>query len=243
MERKKCITTLIAILFVFQMFANVKREIYNAYISNNMNEWKYWMDAVAAKDSLTINERIDLLNFQYGYIGWCLGNDEDDLAEEYLEKAEKNLLYLEKNSLSQSDFYSYRAAFYGYRIGISILYAPVLGPESISAAETALKLNSSNWFAYVQNANIEFYMPKMFGGSKEKALQYYLKAEQLLASSNFREIQYNWNYLNTLVLIAQTYSEIGNYALAENYYKKILLIEPNFTWVKNELYPRLLERN
>ena len=82
-------------------------------------------------------------------------------------------------------------------------------------------------------------MPAVFGGSKKKALGYYLKAEKLMTSGN---VENDWNYLSTLTLIAGAYEELGNYEKAETYYLKILSISPQFTWVKNNLYPKFLSK-
>jgi tetratricopeptide (TPR) repeat protein len=113
-----------------------------------------------------------------------------------------------------------------------------LGPKSKENANEARKLEPSNWFAYLQLANIENYTPKILGGSKVNALKYYLISLKLL-ESNPRECQYNWNYLNLYVTIAQVYIDMNNFKKAESYYKKVLQIEPNFKWVKYNLYPQL----
>ena len=56
------------------------------------------------------------------------------------------------------------------------------------------------------------------------------------------DVENNWNYLSTLTLIAGAYEELGNYEKAETYYLKILSISPQFTWVKNNLYPKFLSK-
>ena len=82
-------------------------------------------------------------------------------------------------------------------------------------------------------------MPAVFGGSKKKAIEYYLKAEKLMTVG---DVKNDWNYLSTLTLIAGAYEELGNYEKAETYYLKILSISPQFTWVKNNLYPKFLSK-
>jgi hypothetical protein len=59
---------------------------------------------------------------------------------------------------------------------------------------------------------------------------------------NKEDLHEDWNYLNLLTVIAQTYSYLKDYKLSKQYLEKILIIEPRFTWVKNELYPELIKK-
>ena len=84
-------------------------------------------------------------------------------------------------------------------------------------------------------------MPPIFGGSKSEALLYYHQAESIMLEnpSNLKE---DWNYLSLLVNIAEAYTEMKDYDKAEEYFKQILEVEPNFNWVKNELYPDFIKK-
>jgi tetratricopeptide (TPR) repeat protein len=105
----------------------------------------------------------------------------------------------------------------------------------------AIEHDKENPYGYIQYGNSQFYMPAVFGGSKKVALQYFKTAEKLMESDQ-EKIKENWNYLNLLAFIAITYTEINDYAMAKAYYDKILKIEPDFLWVKDELYPALLNK-
>ena len=52
----------------------------------------------------------------------------------------------------------------------------------------------------------------------------------------------NWNYLNLLINIAQSYYYLDDYLTSINYLKKIMKIEPGFNYVKTELYPQVLNK-
>jgi hypothetical protein len=43
-------------------------------------------------------------------------------------------------------------------------------------------------------------------------------------------------------MIATTYEELKLYPSAKHYLEKILKIEPDYKWVKDELYPKLLKK-
>ena len=59
---------------------------------------------------------------------------------------------------------------------------------------------------------------------------------------NKEQIKDDWNYLSLQTAIAQAYEETGKWGLAKLYYEKILKIEPDYSWVKNELYPAILKK-
>lgn len=239
MERTKY-RPLIALWLVFLGFsaeAGNQQTIYEAFVKGDMQRWKNTIDKMQEKSSPSSSFLLELINYQYGYIGWALGNEKEDEAEKYLNLAEENLEKIGKKNTYRSEYHSYKAAFLGFRIGLSNWKAPFLGPKSIENAEKAIALGKTNPMAYLENGNIQFYMPKAFGGSKAEAIGYYLIAQKLMERSSKYTSQ-NWNYLNLLVIIAKAYHKIGQKAKAKAYYEKILAIEPEFLWVKNELYPK-----
>lgn len=242
MERK--IYTLTALMLFMTMLtarASYKAEIYSAYIQGDMQRWKSIIDRmeeIRNKDNTLL---LELVNYQYGYIGWAIGSKRNSEARRYLGLAEANLEVLERNKYSLSMVNAYKTAFYGYRIGLSPIQAPFLGPKSLESARQAIRLDPSNHFGYQQYGNTVFYMPAAFGGSKEEGIENYLKAESLM-EGNPALTGGDWNYLSLLAVIAQAYADIKDLRSARIYYEKILNKEPGFTWVKNELYPDLLKK-
>ncbi len=244
MERKKY--TLILMITFTSMYslslsAQYKTAIYDAYINSTMNEWKSTIDKMEQQEKKSDEFLLELINYQYGYIAWCLGNNEKKQAKTYLKLAEDNLENMEKLSSHPSYVSAYKAAFYGYSIGLNKLKAPFVGPKSIDAAKQAMKKNPDNPYGFIQYANAQFYMPPIFGGSKSEALEYYKQAQDIMERDK-EQLKKNWNYLSLLTNMAQAYTEIKEYDKADEYYKHILTIEPNFNWVKNELYPNFIKR-
>jgi tetratricopeptide (TPR) repeat protein len=239
MERQKYIVILI--LFIFSglgAMATYKTEIYKAYISNNMNEWKKVMDRMNLETKRDNDFLLELLNYQYGYIGWCIGNKENEQAKKYLSLAEKNIEILEKQSFELSILNAYKSAFYGYRVGLNKLQAPFIGPKSVESAKKAIELDKNNPYGYIQIGNSEFYMPSVFGGSKTVALENFKKAENLM-ERNPEKIKNDWNYLSLLAMIVMSCKELKQYELAKDYCEKALKTEPEFLWVKLDLYPEI----
>ncbi len=84
------------------------------------------------------------------------------------------------------------------------------------------------------------YLPGVLGGDKEKAASFYRRAIQKMEDENLTEN--NWLYLNQLVVLAQIQTGLGNAGEAGDTYRKILQTEPDYLWVRDELYPEFLKQ-
>jgi tetratricopeptide (TPR) repeat protein len=212
--------------------------IYNAYISNNMSIWKKVSDEMQKNQTHSNELVLNLINIQYGYIAYCIKNGQNEIAITYLKLAEENLNLIEMGKYKLSLVSAYRSVFLSFRAGINKKEALNYSIKSLNFAEKAIKQDSTNYFAFMQRANIYRYTPKAFNGSKIKAIEYYLKAETLIK----KEIGFNkknWNYLHLLVTITETYIDLKDFKSAKNYCEKILKIEPKYTFIKDVLYPKL----
>jgi len=242
MERSKHKLILaVLLLLTIQIKATYRSDVYSAYINNNMDLWRNVierMNAIPEKDNELL---VELVNYQYGYIGYCLGFDKKDEARELLHAAQKNLEILEDRKYSLSIINSYKSAFYGFRIGLNPITAPVNGLKALDCARTALKLDPENYLGYVQLGNSEFFMPSTLGGSKKDALEYFLEAKKLI-EKNPESLSDDWNYLSLLIVIGQTYTYLKDYNSAQRVYLDILELEPGFLYVKDDLYPKLLNK-
>ena len=242
MERSKHkLILIILLLLTLQIKASYRSEVYSAYINNNMELWRNAiekMNAIPEKDNELL---LELVNYQYGYIGYCLGFDKKDEARELLQAAQKNLEILEDRKYSLSVVNSYKSAFYGFRIALSPITAAVYGMRSLDCARDAVKLDPENYLGYVQLGNSEFFMPSTLGGSKKEALGYFLKAKELI-EKNPESLSDDWNYLSLLIVIGQTYTYLKDYDSAKKVYEYLLELEPGFLYVKDDLYPKLLKK-
>jgi len=203
--------------------------------------WKSIIDQLNDQPDKSNELRIELLNYQYGYIGWCLGNNHKDKAVVYLKLAEENVKSLEAKKYDLSLINGYKSALYGFRIALSKFSAPFNGPKSSDCAKLAVKLDSNQPFGYIQLGNVKFHSPSLMGGSKSEAIGFYLKAKAMMEKKD-RETLGDWNYLSLMVTIAQAYESMNDNINAKLMYEEILKFEPGFTWVRNELYPHLIEK-
>lgn len=241
MERAKHLLIVLITLFIsFSAKGQSRITIYHAYAENNMDKWKAVIDSLEGIDEKSNALRLELINYQYGYIGWCIGTKNKVSAKHYYDLAQNNLDILENQQFNLAEIYAYKSAFVGFEIGLSPYKAPFIGLQSIEFANKAIASDSDQYLGYVQLGNIEFYMPAIFGGSKKKAIDYYQKALKKM-EINPTLLTENWNYLSLLAILINAYIEIENYSKARAYCIKALQIEPDFDWVKNELYPLTLK--
>lgn len=131
-----------------------------------MNKWKHALDSIDDLKQQNDKELLDLINYQYGYVAWCIGSNKTGGANKYLKKATVNLGKLELKN-NESMFYAYKAAFVGFKIGLAKYKAPFIGKNSLVYAKKSVTIDASNVLGYMQLGNIYYYMPKIFGGSKE----------------------------------------------------------------------------
>jgi tetratricopeptide (TPR) repeat protein len=206
-----------------------------------MEQWKSVIDSMQTFRDKNDEFLQELVNYQYGYIGYCIEFEKTGEAKKYYNIANENVEKLEKSGYNISTINSYKAALYGIRISFNKLSAPFNGPKSLDYAETALKQDSLNYLANIQYGNGLYNMPEAFGGSKQEGLKYYLKAKKIF-EKNPALINQNWNYMNLMILIGRSYTDLQDYLSAKAVYEKILASEPDFIYVRKELYPKLMEK-
>jgi len=216
-----------------------KQQIYQAFISGKMDNWKTAVDEMEQQKRKQSAYLQDLINYQYGYVAWCLGKNKKDDARKYLSLLEENLELLKTTTGETAEYHAYSAAAYGFKIGLSAWRAPFFGPKSMDHAERALEKNSQSFQANMEMGNIWNHMPAIFGGSDEKALKYYSTALEIIENKSDETRENNWVYLNLLTLVGQIQQELGNPETAKKYFEQALQIEPGFVWVKEELLPSL----
>ncbi len=235
---KSAILILCFVLTYYGLDASNKSAIYTAFIKNDFRVWKAEIDRIQRIKNKSNNQMLELINYQYGYIGWCLELKKEKEARKYLDLLTNNNRILERWNYKPGLVNAYKAAIYGFHVRLDRMKAPYYGPLSVNYLNKAMDLDANNWFIHILEGNTRYYMPTIFGGSKSEALKSFLKAKNLM-EENITLISDNWNYMNLLISIAKSYTELGNFLMAEKYYQKIIRIEPNILLAKNKLEPKL----
>ena len=246
MEGKKhnryWIAVLLILGFSFQTgFAKTKyqQQIYTAYIEGNMSQWRFVIAALEADPVKSVDGMLELINYYYGYTGYLISIKNHDLADHYIVKAEQLLSIILGKTPENSTALAYSGSFIGFKIGMDKFKAMRLGPKSLEYINRSITLDPLNPQGMLEKGNASYYTPRVFGGSKEEAIKYYQKAIRIYEQKNLQEN--NWMYLNALTVLAQAYEKTSQTAKAHEVYKKILRQEPEFQWVKNDLYPKFLK--
>ena len=218
-----------------------KKIVYNAFISREMYKWANVIHTIEiSTGTKTLEQKLELIDYYYGYAAYLIGKKQDDQALKYIDKGEKAINSFLKSSPNNASAFAYKGAFIGFRIGISKFKAIYLGPESVSLINKAYELEPKNVQAIIDKGNILYYSPGIFGGDKIEALDFYKKAARLLEINN--ETDQSWTYLNLLTVIALAYEKTDQQALAKLTYEKILRKEPDFYWVKVDLFPKFMDK-
>lgn len=200
--------------------------IYDAYINNKYNVWKDVCNEMQNNKNKSDDFIFSLINIEYGYIAHCISISNHVEALNHLNFAEKKLQEIELTHNHHSLIKAYKSALLSFRASLDKKNAIKAIVKALEFADIAIKEDSTNYFGILQRGNIYRHSPSAFNGSKQKAILYYLKAELLLK----KEIssKKNWNYMDLLVTITETYIEIKDIKGATEYRDKILKIEPNF---------------
>lgn len=234
---------LLLFFFVFESFVvfsqnaeQLNCRFQQLYFSGDMKTWGKVIDSLR-QQTLDQEKRMVLLYAEYGYIGNLLGNDQDSEAKKEMVKYERRLEEAIKQSPDNGVLYALSAANVGFKIGLQVWKAPVLGKENGARVKKAIQLSPDQALPWIELANSLYFRPAFVGGNKPLAITYYEKALALYKKQG----GCNWVYYNLGAWLGQAYAKQGRKDRAEAMYRQILSEAPNFDWVKNELLPDLLK--
>ena len=171
-------------------------------------------------------------------IAYLIGKKEYQKAQKYIPKGQKLIDEVLKNAPNNATAYAFKGSFIGFEGAIHKYKSLILAIESVNYLNKALRIDPSNIQALIDRGSLYFYAPSLFGGDKNEALRYYQKAASIFEKNN--QTEKNWIYLNLLTMIATTYKSLNRLDDAKNTYEKVLKIDSTISWVKNDLYPKLL---
>ena len=234
-------------LFLFTLAPEVysdspyKRTFYNTFINREMFKWGNIINTIEnSKSVTTVDQKLELINYYYGYIGHLIGKKQFDVAGNMINKGEKIIHQVLVVSPRNPTAIAFKGSFLGFRMALNKIKAIGFGRESFALINKAYELDPQNVQANIDKGNILFYSPGLFGGDKEEALTYYLKGSRIIEKN--KDTDQNWVYLNLLTVIAMAYDKTDKTVEAKLTCEKILRKEPNYKWVRDILYPRILEK-
>lgn len=204
------------------------------YISGNMNAWA---DLVDSLQQLTLNSSDDnvLLFAEYGLVGYYMGMERKEDAEYVLQRFENHINSKIEREPENANYNAFKAAAYGFKIGLAPWKAPFLSYYHQSYVSKAVKYRKDEFLPIIEQANSYYFRPVFVGGNKQKALVEYNKANQILQ----KQKECNWSYFSNTAWLGQVFIKLNMIEKAKDLYLKILKEEPDFKYVKDELLPQL----
>lgn len=218
--------------------------LYQSYLQGNMANWEKIIADMEEEYKRTddIQTLFAITHAQYGYIGYLLGSKMDAKGVLFLSRAEANVTTLLQQNPQWVEAMALRAALLAFRVSLNPLKAPFLGPEGYKLLNRALMAEPENPIVLIEKGNAKHYAPSIVGGNPEEATKLYRQAAKRLKAINNGVAPKTWWYLNTLVQLAFSAEKSGQPTLARKTYEEILATAPDFKWVRDDLYPKLLEK-
>lgn len=238
---KICIIPIMALLVsVGTLRAGVvdHEAMYTAFLAGDMTVWGERLAEYTATDNLTNEDKIDLSNYLYGYLGFILQKEEKPVLEHWTEVLEGYLDELEAASLIPSTVHVYRSSIAAYRTKIYPIKTLSYANKSLKELKNALAINPEDPIAMGLQGNVLFYLPKMMGGDKQEAIEWYSRAINLLESTS--DTLYRWNLCGLRLCLAQSYEKTGRTDLAIKVCRETLAAEPRYAYIRDTYLPALL---
>ncbi|MEO0232687.1 MAG: hypothetical protein ABIL90_01930 [candidate division WOR-3 bacterium] len=157
------------------------------------------------------------------------------LKEEYIDSA---IYYLEKSVKIEKDFsdaYALLGSLYGMKAK-GLFKGMVYGPKSEKNFKRAKEIDSLNPRVYYLEGISFLYKPKEFGGSVQKAIKNFKRAINIFEKGKGERGIINWGHLECMMFLGISYEKVDSLDKAENIYKKVLEIDPDYGWAKYRLY-------
>jgi hypothetical protein len=221
-----------------QAYVSVSDLCYQAYTKGKVELWE---QALSSAEKMHQGIGSDsslhqLILVQYGFTAYCISEKQKERAEEILAAAYGNLDYLMAKDAENAEYIALKAAFLAFELNIHPLKMTKLAPASIELTDLAFKKDSSLLMSLSCKANMLNFTPRIFGGNPDWAIPFYYRIIELFENEDVYT-KNDWRYINTLVILADTYNKKKMYKEACGVYERIIKHDSTINWVNNKLYP------
>lgn len=213
--------------------------MYGAYIEGDAAGWSEVIRTLEREPSPDRADSMELLEYYYGHTAYLINCGERKEARKYIARADGLLDGLLTSDPGCAEALSIKGVFLGYKMRLSGIKAPVLGPRCIKLIKKAYAAAPESPQVLADMGHMLYHCPAVFGGSRKKGMEYLEEAAGRLESEGLA--RNNWFYVNLLSVLAQYREETGSPELAEMLYRKIMRAEPRFVRPAERLVPPLRE--
>ncbi len=208
-------------------------KLLQAYFAEDLDVWRAAIDRIDDTDTTALRS---MANYEYGYIGFCIGRERFDEAKRRIATMKSHLRTLEQSGYDAAMLNLYRSALCAFELSMNHWKFATLGVESVRLANLAYQQAPTNPFVLSLKGNTDFYRPALAGGSKKRAIALY---ERAIALYEQQQLTDQWNYYATLLALAQSYEKTDNREKAKTVCRKLLKVAPDFEYVRDKYYPNL----
>ncbi len=214
------------------------RSLVKTYADGSWVSWSTEIAKAEKSQHIETESKLVLINLYFGYVGHLIDSEKWDLVFENIHKAEKLLREILTVEPSNVTAISYKGAFMGFRVATNRLKYLATALEGLSLMYKAYDMDKNNLIAMLNKASALYFLPAVFGGNKIESIRLLNGARMLMEKSG--DTTDNWMYYYTLIFIGRSNEKTGRLTEAKLAFEKVLHLEPEFKWVKNDLYPEVL---
>jgi tetratricopeptide (TPR) repeat protein len=179
----------------------------------------------------------------YRLVSFYFSTQDKDKSKPFIDDG---IDQLQKCLESKADFaeaHSLLSASYGNKIAVSPFSAMTLGPKSGKEMGKAMELEPKNPRNYLIAGWSAYFTPKLFGGSKEKAKNYFEQAIAYFDSFKVTDqVVPDWGHDEAYSWLGMAQMETEEFEEAKANFNKALEINPEYGWVKYVLLPDLQKK-
>lgn len=208
---------------------DVQSELFTIYKSGRIERWVNVIHKLKEHPQLATRSDLqyELAFALYGYIGNAIEKGNTAEVEKYLNDAIVTAQELAETTGYEASGNSLLGTLYAFDIKVHLYKLPFLSAKGMRVLNKAGEIDSTNVHYLVEQGNQLFYSPHLFGGDKAEAVQYYQKALNEMAHSDY--FQKSWFRINTMEKLVQGYRSIDEQANADTVQQKILQLFPELS--------------
>ena len=176
----------------------------------------------------------------YRLVSYYFGKQDKNKAKQFINDGIEHLLATIDSNENFADAHSLLGSLYGNKIGINPLLGMTLGPKSGKEMGKAIELEPENPRNYLIAGWSAYFAPKMFGGGKEKAKNYFEQAIAYFDSFKVSDpLLPDWGHDEAYLWLGMAQMETEELEEAKINFNQALDINPENNWVKYALLPQL----
>lgn len=197
-----------------------------------------------AERATSSREHTALAHYYVGLANYRMVNQLPEKAEtrrkQGLDDAVSHLKRATKINADMADAWALLSGCYGQLMGLNPMRGMSLGPKSSDAIEKAKNLAPKNPRVWIISGTQDYFTPSTFGGDKEQALEKFKKAARLAERESIDDpIMPSWGHAEAYTWIGIAHMNAERHDRAHTAFEKALTINPDYSWVKHALLPKL----